>query len=119
MTFTIYDSLLCGKDHAINAKTLCDIHGFKDSRQLRHQITEERLNGAFIAANENGYFRPVTISEFRECWKWFHTRAVHSFKIAKIFRNAIRDQFEGQQSLFDLQEDEELDRFFMGESNDD
>ena len=115
----IFDSLPLGKANAITAEELAKIHGIKDTRSLRHEITAERLAGAYIAGCETGYYRPITFSEFRECWRWFDTRAKSSFQIAKIFRNAIRDQFEGQQSLFDLQEDEELDRFFMGESNDD
>lgn len=119
MAFTIYDSLPCGKESAISAAELAKIHGLKDTRSLRHEITAERLAGAYIAGCEIGYYRPVRLSEFRECWRWFDTRAKSSFQIAKIFRDAIRDQFEGQINIFDLQEDEELDRFFMGESNDD
>lgn len=118
MRFIIFDSLPLGKGNAINAEALAKIHGIKDTRTLRHRITEERLNGAYIAGCETGYYRPVTLSEFRECWQWFHTRAVSSFKISKLFRNAIKDQFEGQQSLFDMQEDESIDRFFMAEGAD-
>ena len=115
MAFTIYDSLPIGKANAISAEELAKIHGIKDTRTLRHRITEERLNGAAIGGCDTGYFRPVTLSEFHECWQWFHTRAISSFRISKLFRDAIKDQFEGQIDLFDLQEDEAIDRFFMGE----
>lgn len=117
MAFTIYDSLPIGKSCAISAEELAKIHGIKDTRTLRNRITEERLNGAYIAGSERGYYRPVSLSEYQECWQWFHTRAISSFRISKLFRNAIRDQFEGQieLDLFDLQEDESIDRFFMSE----
>lgn len=117
-SFIVYDSLPLGKAHAISAEELAKIHGMKDTRSLRHEITAERLNGAHIAGCERGYYRPVTLNEYHECWQWFHTRAVSSFKISKLFRNAIKDQFEGQQSLFDMQEDESIDRFFMAEGAD-
>lgn len=116
--FIIFDSLPVGKASAISAEELAQLHGIKDTRTLRHEITEERLNGAYIAGCERGYYRPSNLAEFRECWQWFHTRAVSSFKISKLFRDAIRDQFEGQMDLFDLQEDESIDRFFMGEGTD-
>lgn len=116
--FSIYDSLPVGKSCAISAEELAKNLGIKDTRTLRHRITEERLNGAYIAGCETGYYRPVTLSEFRETWQWFHTRAISSFRISKLFRNAIKDQFEGQQSLFDMQEDESIDRFFMAEGAD-
>ena len=113
--FSIYDTLPLGKRNAITAEKLCEIHGFKDTRTLRHMITAEREHGGLIAGCEAGYYRPTTLAEFRECWQWFDKRAKSSFKIAKLFRDAIRDNFEGQQSLFDLQQDEEIDRFFMSE----
>lgn len=118
MAFTIYDSLPIGRGNAISAEELAKIHGIKDTRTLRHEITAERLNGAYIAGCERGYFRPVTLSEYQECWQWFHTRAISSFRISKLFRDAIRDRFEGQIDLFDLQEDEAIDRFFIGEGTD-
>lgn len=118
VAFTIYDSLPIGKGNAISAEELAKIHGIKDTRTLRHEITAERLNGAYIAGCERGYFRPVTLDEYRECWQWFHTRAISSFRISKLFRDAIRDRFEGQIDLFDLQEDEAIDRFFIGEGTD-
>ena len=118
MRFIIFDSLPLGKRNAISAEELSQLHGIKDTRTLRHRITEERLNGAFIGGSSDGYYRPVTLSEFRECWQWFHTRAISSFRISKLFRNAIKDRFEGQMDLFDLQEDEAIDRFFMGEGVD-
>jgi hypothetical protein len=119
MTFTIYDSLPCGKESAISAAELAKIHGIKDTRALRHEITAERLNGAYIAGSERGYYRPISLAEFQECWQWFHTRAISSFRISKLFRDAIRDQFEGQINIFDLQGDEQLERFFMDEGNSD
>lgn len=115
VAFTIYDSLPIGKGNAISAEELAKIHGIKDTRTLRHEITAERLNGAYIAGSERGYYRPVSLAEFQECWQWFHTRAISSFRISKLFRDAIKNQFEGQMDLFDLQEDESIDRFFMGE----
>ena len=115
VAFTIYDSLPLGKENAVSAEELAKIHGIKDTRSLRHEITAERLNGAYIAGCERGYFRPVTLSEFRETWQWFHSRAVSSFRISKLFRDAIKDQFEGQRSLFDPAEDEAVERFFMSE----
>lgn len=118
MAFTIYDSLPLGKKNAISGEDLARLHNLRDTRALRYEITEERNNGAFIARCDNGYFRPVTVQEFVECYKWFQARAISEFRNAKLFRNAIKNQFEGQQSLFDMQEDESIDRFFMAEGAD-
>ena len=112
MRFIIYDTLPVGKSCAISAEELAKIHGIKDTRTLRHEITAERLNGAYIAGCERGYYRPASLDEYRECWQWFHTRAVSSFRISKLFRDAIRDQFEGQMDLFGgLEEESSGDNF--------
>ena len=116
--FSIYDTVPPGKKNAISAEALAKLHNIKDTRTLRHRITEERLNGAVIGGCDTGYYRPVTLSEFQECYQWFRSRAISSFRVSKIFRNAIRDQFEGQLSMFDLEEDESIDRFFMAEGVD-
>ncbi len=115
MRFIVYDSLLLGKANAISGEDLARQLGFRDTRTLRYEITEERNNGAIIGRCDNGYFRPVTVQEFVECYKWFQARAISEFRNAKLFRDAIKDHFEGQVSLFDMQEDESIDRFFMAE----
>ena len=111
----IFDNLLPGKESCVSAEELCERLGIKDTRTLRHLITAERERGIPIAGCENGYYRPVRLGEYVETWRWFDKRAKSSFKIAKLFRDKIKNEFEGQQSLFDPAEDEAVERFFMSE----
>ena len=102
MSMIIYDSLCCGKQSARSAESLVKQFGLKSTRELRHIVSAERAAGALIGSTPDGYFRPSTIEELRECWNFHRRRASTEYRTAQLFRAAIeRAGGAGQMSIFD------------------
>ena len=115
--FMIYDILPLGKNNGIKAETLVTLFGLKSERDLRHLIQQEREQGALIVSDNNGYYRPQTQGELIECVRRYTAMAKAIYAIAKLARKHL-ESCEGQISMFDIQDSEEMEAWFLSEGVD-
>lgn len=113
----IYDLLPLGKDDAISANDLTEKLNFKSTRELRFAVSGERAQGVPIASLPAGYFRCKDRNEIMECYRFHRSRAVSEAATANMFKKLLMP-YEGQLSMFDMQEDENINRWLMNEGAD-
>lgn len=115
--FIVYDNLNTGKENAISANDLTDKLNLKSTRELRHEVSAERAQGIPIASLPAGYFRCKNKTEILECYRFHRSRAVSEAATANMFKKML-EPYEGQLSMFDMQEDEDINRWLMNEGAD-
>lgn len=117
MSMILYDFLPLGKDNGVKAETLIALFGLKSDRDLRHLVQQEREQGALIVSGNNGYYRPESKAELIECVRRYTAMAKHIYAIAKLARKHL-ESCEGQISMFDIQDSEEMESWFLSEGVD-
>lgn len=98
MEYKIYNSLPHGSHNAVNADYLCNLYGFRSSRELRQQVQRERMAGALIASGDTGYYIPENRAELLVYVHRYEEMAKSTFAMLKCARAALR-QCENQTEL--------------------
>lgn len=109
---SVFDLLPCGKDNAIDTKTLVQFAGCRSSRDLQNLIAAERANGKLIlSSSKGGYFKPAPGRQGREeindFIKTLRARALHTLAALKSAQTVI-GEVDGQLDLADLYEQVEV-----------
>lgn len=117
MSMILYDFLPLGKKNGVKAETLIALFGLKSDRELRHLVQQEREQGALIVSDNNGYYRPATQGELIECVRRYTAMAKAIYAIAKLARKHL-ESCEGQISMFDIQDSEDMEKWFLSEGVD-
>lgn len=84
----VSDYLQRGKQNAIPADRLQRMTGYKNKRKLTKQIERERIEGALILSNGNGYYLPENADEIDRYIKSMSRRAKSIFRVLKAARMA-------------------------------
>lgn len=85
----IAELLKPGEGLALSASTLCEITGLTP-RDLRRQITVERIAGALICSSAKGYFLAAGRDELADFVRASTSRASTSRRVAKAFKDALK-----------------------------
>lgn len=104
---SIYDMLPCGRDNAIDTKTLVQLVGCKSSRSLQNLIAAERASGMLILSSSyGGYFRPGPgkqgKEEINKFYRTLRARALNTLTALRAAKVAL-GQIDGQIDLDDLE----------------
>lgn len=96
----IEELLSRGRGHAVPLRALCAATG-KGEREVRKQISRERLAGALILSameNGGGYYLPADGAEVRSFSRSMAHRAAETMTIARLAENAAAE-LDGQEIL--------------------
>ena len=96
----IAEMLSRGRGRAVPLTALCEATG-KGEREVRKQISRERLAGALILSameNGGGYFLPADGAEVRSFARSMAHRAAETMQIARIAESAVAD-LDGQETM--------------------
>jgi len=86
----IAELLKPGEGLALSASTLCEITGMTP-RELRRQVTVERIAGALICSSARGYFLAAGREELADFVKSSSARASTSRKVSRAFRDKLKE----------------------------
>lgn len=91
MKTIVYDSLLFGKESAIPATVLANIHRFSSVRKLQKQIERERAAGAVILSDPHGrgYYRSNDPRELKRFIRTMYARAGNTLRTAESAQRAL------------------------------
>ena len=95
-----------GAENAIPAEDLCNIMGYSDTRQLRHEVSRERERGALILSTTGqggGYFLPADGEQGQEEMQRFCAYRLSNIRAAMKSIQHIQAEIaknENQISLF-------------------
>ncbi len=88
-----------GKENAVRSKDLALRLGFRNVRDLQHDIAESRAAGQIIcSSSKGGYYLPETREELQEFINTMERRAKGIFLSLHSARKAM-DELEGQMRL--------------------
>lgn len=104
--FPIAELLPVGAENAVSSRSLAQMVGCGDVRQLQMMISKERERGALIlSTTSGGYFLPDTGQKGRQEIAAFvaalHSRAINTLKAAAAARKALA-VLDGQAEMEDL-----------------
>ncbi len=85
----IAEILQKGEGLALSASVLCELTGLTP-RDLRRQVTAERIAGSLICSSPRGYFIAAGRDELSDFIKASSARATTSRRVARAFRDALK-----------------------------
>lgn len=102
-----------GRSHAVSMEYLSAITGIP-KRTVRQAVMLERINGAIIVGDANGYYLPETQSELRAYYKTVMTRQKSTAMSIAAARRKLKQDSDNagyeQMSLFDVGADYGTDK---------